>query len=407
MLRKIISVSVIVIILLALVTTGSVSSAGKEQKVSVIIVFKDRPGQDDKKFIEGQGGSVSYEYSIIDGIAVEVPQHVYEKLIYMQNNPDDSKNPGIAKRIKFVELDQEVHIAVKPVKPTPTPTVTPTPTATPTPTPQQPPWGVSRINAPDAWPSTTGARVNVSVIDTGIDYNHPDLKDNVKGGVTFVRGTSTYMDDNGHGTHCAGIIAAVDNSQGVVGVAPGASLYGVKVLDRRGSGTMSNVIKGIEWATNNDMDVISMSLGGGGSDALKLACDNAYNSGIVVVAAAGNDYEGPISYPAAYGSVIAVTATDSSDEIASFSNIGSDAELAAPGVSIYSTYKGGGYATMSGTSMATPHVAGTAALVIAKNPSLSAAEVRGILTGSAIDLGANGQDDYYGYGLVDAAAATA
>jgi subtilisin len=395
MIRKYFQGLLIGIVVLTLIVSGSVGPAAQEKKVQAIIVFKDKPGQQERQYIEGQGGAVTYQYTLINGMAVELPQHVYEKLVFMQKHPDDLSNQAITEKIKYVELDQEMHIAVKPSKPTPTPAPG-----------QTTPWGVARICAPDSWIRSTGEGVKVAVLDTGIDYNHPDLKNNVKGGVSFVIGARSYKDDNGHGTHCAGIIAAENNGIGVVGVAPGASLYAVKVLSKTGSGTTSNVIKGIDWAVNNGMQVISMSLGGGDSQALHDACDYAYSKGIVLVAAAGNDYGGSIIYPAGYDSVIAVTATDSSDGIASFSNVGSAAELAAPGVSILSTYKDSGYATLSGTSMATPHVAGTAALLFAMGIS-DPAEVRAQLDNTVNDLGVEGRDYYYGYGLVNASEATA
>jgi len=211
------------------------------------------------------------------------------------------------------------------------------------------PWGVDRIDAELAWATSTGASVSVAIIDTGIDKDHPDLADNIKGGVNFVkiRGkiiADQWDDDNGHGTHCAGIVAAVDNDIGVIGVAPQAWLYGVKVLDRRGSGYVSDIILGIEWSIENEMQVISMSLGTS-SDVQSLhdAVDAAYTAGIVVVAAAGNsgdtDPDNDVIYPARYASVIAVAATDNTDTRASWSSDGPEVELAAPGVDIFSSTK--------------------------------------------------------------------
>jgi hypothetical protein len=186
----------------------------------------------------------------------------------------------------------------------------------------------------------------------------------------------------------------------VIGVAPKASLYAVKVLGSNGRGWTSDVIAGIQWSRDNGMQVISMSLAGGYSESMETACSEADGAGIVVVAAAGNSGPGDntVKYPAKYESVIAVSATDGTGAIASFSSRGPEVELAAPGVSIYSTYRGGGYATMHGTSMACPHVAGTAALVIASE-SLSNDEVRLRLQQTADDLGRN---TGYGHGLIDA-----
>jgi len=198
------------------------------------------------------------------------------------------------------------------------------------------------------------------VVDTGIDLTHPDLS--VKGGINIINPRKSPADDNGHGTHVAGIIAALDNDFGVVGVAPEASLYAVKVLNRSGIGWTSDIMAGVDWCITEGMDVVNMSLGGGSyiSDFQDL-CDKAAEAGIAIVAAAGNE-GGAVSYPAAYANVIGVSATDSSDAFASFSNFGIGVDIAAPGVGIYSTYKGGGYTTLSGTSMAAPHVAGTLAL---------------------------------------------
>jgi len=288
------------------------------------------------------------------------------------------------------------------------------------PTPTQPsevlPWGVNRIDADLVWGTTTGDPIKVAIVDTGIDVKHPDLIDNLKGGVSAVGYTSSYNDDNGHGTHVAGIAAAIDNEIGVIGVGPKIDLYAVKVLNRRGSGYLSDVIEGLDWAISNGMQVVNMSLGTASNVLLfQEAVQRVNAAGIVQVAAAGNNY-GAVIYPAAYSEVIAVSATDSSDAIASWSSRGPEIDLAAPGVSIYSTYKGQTYKTLSGTSMAAPHVAGTAALVL--NSAISnydldgdgiwdPIEVQNKLQDRATDLGTTGFDNLYGWGLVNAAAAVA
>jgi subtilisin family serine protease len=272
------------------------------------------------------------------------------------------------------------------------------------------PWGVDRIDAELV--SYTGAGVTIAVIDTGIDSNHPDLADNILGGMNYIRKGRKYdpnkwEDDNGHGTHVAGTIAGIDNTIGVIGVAPEAGLYAVKVLDRNGNGNLDNVVSGIRWAIAQDVDIITMSLRTlSHYPEFQDACDDANAAGILVVAAAGNDYNG-VAYPAKYPSVIAVSATNSNDNLPAFSNRGPEIDLAAPGVNIYSTWKGDGYNTISGTSMACPHVTGTAALVLEANPGYSNAQVRAQLTGTAEDLGTTGFDNLYGYGLVDAQAAIA
>ena len=288
------------------------------------------------------------------------------------------------------------------------------------PTPTQPsevlPWGVDRIDADLVWGTTTGDPIKVAIVDTGIDVKHPDLIDNLKGGVSAVGYTSSYNDDNGHGTHVAGIAAAVDNEIGVIGVGPEIYLYAVKVLDRRGSGWLSDVIEGLDWVitqknTQGGDWVVNMSLGTTSyNKSFEEAVKKVNAVGITQVAAAGNKYGGAVDYPGAYDEVIAVSATNKSDRIANFSSVGPQVDLAAPGVSIYSTYKGSTYKTLDGTSMASPHVAGTAALVLTQttkcdsdlNGICSPAEVQQRLEATAEDLGAVGRDDLYGSGLVDA-----
>jgi len=272
------------------------------------------------------------------------------------------------------------------------------------------PWGVDRIDAEVVWSTYTGSGINVAILDTGIDTDHPDLKDNIKGGINIINPRKSYNDDNGHGTHCAGIVVALDNEIGVIGVAPEAFLYAVKVLDRRGSGWLSDVIEGIEWCIGK-VQIINMSFGSDSySKSLEEACKKAYNEkNILLVAAAGNDGNEAgsgdnVDYPAAYNSVIAVAATDKNDERARWSSTGPGVELSAPGVDILSTWLGGTYEEHSGTSMAAPHVTGVAALVISFGTT-SAPEVRATLTSTAEDLGDPGWDTKYGYGLVDAASA--
>jgi minor extracellular protease Epr len=249
-------------------------------------------------------------------------------------------------------------------------------------------WGVSEVNAPDAWNNCTGTGIKIAVVDTGISKKHPDL--NVAGGVSLVgdKSSNKWDDDNGHGTHVAGIIGACNNSIGVVGVAYDSELYAVKVLDSSGSGQISDVIEGIEWAVENDMDIISMSIGTTQySQALEEACDYAYSSDVLLVAASGNSGDGDntsnnVEYPAKFDSVIAVSAIDSTGTAPTWSSDGDEVELAASGVSIYSTFMNEGYTTESGTSMATPFVSGVAALVKSENNSLTAQEIRALLCSS-------------------------
>ena len=259
------------------------------------------------------------------------------------------------------------------------------------------PTGISLINAG----ATGTVNVNVAVIDTGI-ASHSDL--NVVDGINFSKGkTTNYSDGHGHGTHVAGTIGALDNEIGVIGVAPGANLYAVKVLDNRGSGTYSSVIAGIDWVTANaeTIDVANMSLGGGNSQAVNDAVDAAVNAGVVFVVAAGNENtDACTKSPASAPTAITVSALDDRDGIldngdsfADFSNSGSCVDMIAPGVLIESTWKGDDYNTISGTSMASPHVAGAAALYIANNPGATVDSVKNMLISSGSIAWNNSLDD--------------
>jgi len=265
------------------------------------------------------------------------------------------------------------------------------------------PEGVNQIKAPDAWDATKAKGIKVAILDTGIDCDHPDIKPNYKFGVSFIDDESSAMDYNGHGTHCAGIVAAAINGEGVVGVAPSAYLYAVKVLSRTGSGAWSSLIAGIDWCINKkNLDILSMSLGGSSApSALEAICNAAWNQGAILIAAAGNDYGGPVSHPAKYKSVIAVSAIDSSNVLAVFSNKGPEVELCAPGVQVLSTRVGGGHVRMSGTSMACPHVAGAAAIAKGSHRYADNVTIRRLLAQTADNLGAPGRDEEYGFGRVD------
>ena len=273
------------------------------------------------------------------------------------------------------------------------------------------PWGVAQIGTELAHSQNKGQGVKVAILDTGIDLDHPDLR--VAGDVTFVPWTNSGDDDNGHGTMVAGIVAALDNGVGTVGVAPEVELYAVKVLDSEGEGTCRAIRRGIEWAIDNNMQVINMSFGciSNLSHEVKVALNKAYQAGIVLIAAAGNGGTtggdgNNIWAPARYTPVIAVGAIDELDNRYSSSNTGDTLELVAPGVNICSTRKGGGYASITATSAASPHVAGVAALLIASGIT-SNAEVRQILQETAEDFGPSGWDSWYGYGLVNATDALA
>lgn len=280
----------------------------------------------------------------LEGFTAKMSQAQVDKLL---SDPD----------VKYIEADKTVYMSAgkKPApKPTPTPTTTTT-TTTPT---QNKPWGVVRVGGGITYTGTNVAWV----IDSGIDLTHPDLKVDQTRGVSFVSGVTSPNDDNGHGTHVAGTIAAIDNTVGVIGVAAGATVVPVKVLDSTGSGTFSGVLAGINYILEKGQpgDVANMSLGGGISPTI----DDAVLAASAVVKfsiAAGNESDNAINHSPARANgpnIYTVSAMSSGDSLASFSNYGTPVDYAAPGVSIYSTYKNGGYASMSGTSMAAPHVAG-------------------------------------------------
>jgi len=407
------------------------------------------------------------------------------------------------------------------------------------------PYGIDLLHARDAWPVVRGDGVNVAVVDTGVDYNHPDLKDQYAGGFNALNRSSDAMDDDGHGSHVSGTIAAEDNAIGVVGVAPHAKLWGVKVLDSTGSGTSISIAAGINWILDQKKSlggnwIINMSLGQSGtSQVLQDACQKAADAGVLIVAASGNEsvagLPAPVDFPAAFPTVIAVGAIDSTSTIADFSNQGVELDLVAPGVNVLSSvprgtgeisfvesgttdfdaihvegspkgtlsgpfvlcgqghtgefpssvsgkiaviqrgditfnekaknaktagaiavviynnekpfspftfigddpadklfawplavgieaadgealkanpnatitiaYRNDDYAVFSGTSMATPHVVGAAAVVWSAAPTATATQVRQALESTARDLGATGRDFVFGHGVVDTLAA--
>lgn len=240
------------------------------------------------------------------------------------------------------------------------------------------PWGVVRVGADKIWAATRGAGIKVAVIDTGVDPTHPDLEANLKGGWSAVdkANPNNWKDGNGHGSHVAGTIAAVRGgaANGVMGVAPEASLYAVQVLNAQGSGTFADVIAGMQWAVENKMDLANMSLGASqGNPSLADAAKKAHKAGVAIIAAAGNS-GAAVGFPAAYPEILAISAMDNADKLANFSSRGPEVDFIAPGVNVPSTYMNGGYRTLSGTSMACPHAAGVAALVMASQPGVRGTE---------------------------------
>src|SRR4051812_28515567 len=272
------------------------------------------------------------------------------------------------------------------------------------------------IDAPEGWdlaglqsfPSTGG--VKVGIVDTGIDKTHPDLAGKAVGCATsyntgLLIHNGVCPDDNGHGSHVSGTISAnTNNAQGVAGVAFNSPIVMCKALaTAAGTGLTSDIANCINWVSGQGVKAISMSLGGGDNATLKAAVQKAYNNGngVLLVAAAGNDGDATLNYPAAYSEVVSVAATDNKDHRASFSNANADVEIAGPGVNVESTYTGGLYMSLSGTSMATPHVAGVAAVIADLNPTANAATLRSKLDAAVDDIGPAGRDTSFGFGRVN------
>jgi subtilisin family serine protease len=273
--------------------------------------------------------------------------------------------------------------------------------------PQQ--WGLDELQIETAWVSGTGTDVDIAVVDSGVSGDHPDLAPRVGSGVAFLGSDGVARlgqgatDGNGHGTHVAGIAAAgTGDRTGTAGVAPSARIIPVRVLEANGTGSSSDVARGITWAVDHGAEVINVSLGGGYSSAVDLAVDYAEGQGVLVVAAAGNaGPNGARNYPAALDDVLAVASHDQGGGISSFSTRGDYVDLSAPGSGIVSTYPGARWVSMTGTSMATPHVAGAAALLIAAQPELTPAQLRARLRSTATDAGPPGFDVAHGCGRLD------
>ncbi|MBZ5586294.1 MAG: S8 family serine peptidase [Acidobacteriia bacterium] len=368
-------------VLLVSAAAGLMAQPAPADRVRVLIGFDRLPGASEQTLVRAFGGAVRHTYRFIPAIAATLPQWAVTAL---SNNPIVSViEPDVA----IYALDEYDNA-----------------------------WGVKTINARAVHNGgNRGQGVKVCVIDSGIDATHPDLYQYYAGGYDFVNDDDNPADDNGHGTHVAGTIAALANNTGVIGVAPQASILAYKILGADGSGSFSDAIAAVERCAADGGKITSNSYGSTADPGslVKAAFDKAAAEGILHVAAAGNARSifacNAVAYPARYASVVAVGATDSSDKVASFSCRGAEVELAAPGVNIQSTWPGGAYATASGTSMATPHVSGLAALVLGcglvdlnNDGVVDGADVRLRMQQTALDLGTAGRDTSYGFGRIRA-----
>ena len=369
--------TICIVFIVAAVVPVRAAAASHPLFANVIVVFQQ---QVDEQAVKTLHGNVTKRFEVIPAVAATLPVTAVELL---------RRWPGV----DYVQQDTTVAIDG-----------------------QITDWGVEKVKAPVMHThGVTGKGVKIAILDTGVDLKHPDLR--VVGGACVLSYCpNSYQDDNGHGTHVAGIIAAKDNDIGTVGVAPDASIYAVKVLDRYGEGNVSDILSGIEWAMKHRVDIINLSLAAPeDAPALKAAIRKAYESGILVVAAAGNNgYANgtgdTVEYPAKYDSAIAVSAVNKENVRLPYSATGPAIEVAAPGEGVYSTVpvaldgdgRRDGYTHMSGTSMAAPFVTGVLALYKQQYPERTNIELRQMLRDRALDLGTPGRDPWYGYGLVRA-----
>lgn len=352
--------------------SSNASAEANDASDRVIISFKENIDYD---LLEEMGAEIHEEFDAISAVSVTLPN---EQLVQTASN--DSS-------IEYVEENSTVTAAGQ--------------TTT---------WGYRTVKANTATSlGYTGKGVKIAIIDSGINSKHPDLK--VAGGVSKVENSSAFTDGNGHGTHVAGVIGAQNNSIGTVGVAPDSLIYSVKVLSANGVGTLEGVVAGIQWAIDQKVDIINMSLTTINDDkALRDIAQKAYEAGIVVIAASGNEREkglyNDVLYPARFSSVIAVGSVSKLNKLSYFSNYGASQELVAPGEGILSSFTDSkttsneDYAISEGTSVASPFVAGTFAQYMEAYPHLSNIQLRETVKRAAVDLGVKGRDNTYGNGLV-------
>lgn len=358
------------IVLFVISAGGNVLAGEQEDSSRVIIGFDESINQAVIQSVE-----VHHTYEELKAVAASIDE---AELDEFQSHPD----------VKWVEADQKVKTSA-----------------------QTETWGYKSTNTLDsrAW-GLDGAGVEIAIIDTGIDPDHPDL--NVKKGISVLDEHESWVDDNGHGTHVAGVIGAQDNEIGTVGIAPEADIFAVKALDQEGDGWESEIIAGIDWAIKENVDIINLSLTScQPSTAMKSTIGRAESSGIAVVAASGNgvlcsgEYLNDVMYPARYESVISVGAVDEKQARALFSYGGESLDFVAPGTKVYSSYittdkYPDGYKNMNGTSMAAPYVSGVLALTMQAYPNTNLDQLKNLLVEHAVDLGEKGKDFDYGHGLV-------
>lgn len=351
------------------------------EKIRVIIKYKNAPTASKKTDIATVGGEVKRELKDTKAVAADLSQAELDTLLADGD-------------IEQIDIDREIALLDTELDNS---------------------WGVNNIFSGTAHSEgLKGSGIKIAIFDTGIDYNHPDLKASYAGGYDFVNDDADPMDDNGHGTHVAGIIAAADNNSGAVGVSPDVQIYALKVLDENGTGYASDLVAALEWAMANGIQITNLSFGTvlNPGSTVEQAFFDAEAAGILNIGAAGNSgtcggESNTVNYPGKYTSVLAVSATDKDQSRPCFSSTGSEVEVAAPGVDIYSTLRSGAYGTLNGTSMAAPHVSGVAALLFSRGVADGNADgkinddIWLQITSTADDLGSPGIDSHFGYGIVN------
>lgn len=345
----------------------------------LLIAFEPGRAQAAEEAIQRSRGEVEDRIPNIDTLKIQLPEQANERALEgirqgLESSPAvDSADYNYIRELSYVPSDRFFR--------------------------QQ--YGLKKPNYPGAWNNTRGGNIRIGIVDSGVQAGHPDMRGKVVEQRDFVDGDGRAEDNVSHGTHVSGIAAAdTNNSRGVAGACPGCKILAAKIADSYNGPTDARIAKGINWSTNNGADVINLSLGGPQRSAvIRRAVNRAWDRGVVVVAAAGNDGSFERQYPAAYLRVMAVSATDRYDRKARFSQRGKWLSVAAPGVDILSTIPGG-YDRYSGTSMASPNVAGLAGLMVRQGRSNQ--QIRSRIQRTAVDLGPEGKDVNYGHGRVNA-----
>ncbi|MCV9884759.1 S8 family peptidase [Metabacillus halosaccharovorans] len=340
------------------------TEAAESDEQEYLILFKDSINKD---LIKNVGGRIIHEFSALPAISVSLQKTIIPIL---------AEDPSI----EAITQKKETQISKQTID-----------------------WGHNKVNSSDIHQSGfTGKGYKIAILDSGVNQAHPDLK--ISGGKSFVDYTSSYEDDNGHGTHVAGIINAQNNDFGTLGIAYEADVYILKVFNNEGVGDSLDLAHALDWAITNNMDIINLSIGFEENDfIIKSLIQEAYANNMIIVAAAGNNGYGinTVNYPARYNEAIAVGSVNKNSLRSSYSSTGSALEVVAPGEDIYSSYLLNGYGYMSGTSMAAPYAAGYLALLWEANPTMTNSEIRKLLRKYVTDLGIEGFDNEYGYGLIN------